>query len=97
MKALAFWIKLSDETQIPIRIYARIWQRRFHQGNAVMISHQAVDELSKNEEFSGIKIEHLSNRTNLLFNRARITLRYKLLSWKPYLTAEYLCQIHHVG
>ena len=77
VKALSFWIKLSDETKKPIRIYARM-HRHNHQHEATAITRQAFDQLGNEEEFTGATIEHFTNHSILHFNNARITLFFKI-------------------
>jgi hypothetical protein len=98
MKALAFWIRLSDETQRAVRLYARFNYHGDRTAKSRAISRQAIDDLSKLVEFPGIKIEHRASRSIVQFNHARISIYIKLLTWKPYLAPEYVCKRgHHVG
>jgi hypothetical protein len=96
VKALSFWIRLSNETKRGVRLYGRYLLDSGHQRESVAYSEQAIEDLSKQEDFAGIRIKRHGNRTIFQLNNARITLYNKLLDFKPYLTTAYIGN-HHVA
>jgi hypothetical protein len=98
MRALSFWIKISDQTRKRIRLYARTLNFFLSRGEnkATIIPRQAMDGLQ--QEFAGIRMEHLTDRTIFKFNDAKVSLFFKLLAWKRYLTTEYVSKnLEHTG
>jgi hypothetical protein len=95
--ALSFWIRISDQTRKRIRLYARTRNFNLPDGiQAIAIPRERIDSLQ--QHFTGIQIEHKTNRAILKFNNAKVSFYFTLLAWKKYLSPEYVSRSkEHTG